>query len=77
MLKVRPIARLSRIQDCNNQARTTNIPPDPAGRLDVFRGGFGLTHDNHEAKSRHVEANLKVANHPVTPPEEWKQLFVK
>ncbi|MGH9492120.1 MAG: hypothetical protein ACRD2K_01340, partial [Terriglobales bacterium] len=29
------------------------------------------------SRKQHVDANLKVAAHPVTPPEEWKKLFVK
>lgn len=29
------------------------------------------------SRTEHVEANLKVAAHAVTPPEEWKKLFVK
>jgi aryl-alcohol dehydrogenase-like predicted oxidoreductase len=29
------------------------------------------------SRKQHVEANLKVAAHPLTPPEEWKKLFVK
>ena len=29
------------------------------------------------SRKEHVDANLKVASHSVTPPEQWKQLFVK
>jgi predicted aldo/keto reductase-like oxidoreductase len=29
------------------------------------------------SRQEHVDANLKVAAHPLTPPEEWQQLFVK
>jgi aryl-alcohol dehydrogenase-like predicted oxidoreductase len=29
------------------------------------------------SRREHVDANLKVAAHPLTPPEEWKKLFVK
>lgn len=29
------------------------------------------------SRTEHVEANLKVAAHPLTPAEDWKKLFVK
>ncbi len=54
------------------------MPTDSESAIQFARSAPGLaTALVGMSRTEHVEANLQAAAHPLTPPEDWKKLFVK